>query len=1306
MITFDPSDFFNWADKREAQHELPRLIRLLVRATCPETNRIDMPCGSSIGSPGWDGLLTVPSGNAWLPCGHLAIEMSCEQNSGSKANKDYEKRTNDPRGVDVPNTTFIFVTPRRWQGKRQWESDRRRECKWADVRVLDADDLVDWIEQAPDVGKWFAGLIGKSVASRDSVLGLEDHQELHEDSSNRVTQHFDDRFNELKAEFQALNASARAAADPAASEAVTDPAHVELAAKIDSARDSIRRGHVNSARSQLEELRDKHDTMPIELEFRIVTNLGTCALAVEDIDGACALFNQAHRLQPENQKGIANAALAAHLGKDRERAVQLAIKARKLEPQSPQAAAVLLREYWETERIEELENLIDSEAWLAQDQHCGAVVVGIRVEQMRFEEAATICRSLTETDSDDFELQLSLAACLLSWAQADRRAFQYTLDSQALLHEAKVAATNAIERLQDTDLKAQYHGALAKRADAKSLLGEWAEAIHDFDKVLAEDSEHHEAAYNKGLLLVRMGKHKEALPLLKSVWNAGEFPNADLPLADAYIASGDPPAAVKLLKGTITLECPNWMEIDRAEILSQAEKEAGVEDSVERTLNTALERLPTNPMLLALKSTHREIHGDAESAEQSLLKALKHSDSSQHRQIELRLANFYHSQRRYAEAAKLFDGIVNGVASHPLASTLLLCLISSKQLQKALDWAREIKEEFHEPPKLALEVETEVLQFVGDVPAAVSSLMEICSRSDATTADQVRLASAQFRNSEHEMALKTALGINPADLCQDPQSLLKLAQLKLLLGATGYLDDAYLALRCAKDDPNVHLAYIGLFQGSERTLAEPETVGPGCAVLLQNESTRQWWYILEDGEATLGPYDVPQTHELAQDLKGRRTGETVVLRQGLEDLSYKIADVQSKFVRAFQETIAEFSTRFPGNENLSRIEIKGDDFTKVFLSLDQHSVYVRKAIEIYRDGQLPFVTLCSLLGKSVLEVWRGFTEDDSTTLHTGTGTDKEAAEASALLREADSVVLDLVALLTVHRLGLADHLRTRFSQVAVPQHVFDEIQNIANMTRFWGPHVGYMGKSVDGRYTLAEVSEDMWTEWQDYVASVLDLCESFKLIPTYKALDTNDIESHVDALTPAGASAVYAGKEKAVGNSVLISDDLGLSSVARWLGIGVVNTQAVLQELLDSNMVSDEEYSAWIEQLVSMNYRFIRVAQEDILRRLKANGYVTTVGTRKMIKMLEGPDCPLESAVIVASAVIAELSGKTQPSQVGLITMAFLESLRQGRDSAVALLAFRHALGTMLDPRSLRNHDVFSIVDTYIQLFDEPITKR
>ena len=62
-------------------------------------------------------------------------------------------------------TTFVFVTPRAWKGKDKWFKDRAKEGHWSDVRALNADDLVAWLEQAPAVAHWFARLIGKLPAT-------------------------------------------------------------------------------------------------------------------------------------------------------------------------------------------------------------------------------------------------------------------------------------------------------------------------------------------------------------------------------------------------------------------------------------------------------------------------------------------------------------------------------------------------------------------------------------------------------------------------------------------------------------------------------------------------------------------------------------------------------------------------------------------------------------------------------------------------------------------------------------------------------------------------------------------------------------------------------------------------------------------------------------------------------------------------------------------------------------------------------------------------------------------------------------
>ena len=161
MIPFDPSEIVNWADKPDAPHKLPELIRRLILATVPMPWLLHMPSGSSVWRPGWDGMLVVENGNAWVPDGASRWELSCQKQPKRKATTDYKKRTADPEA------TFVFVTPRNWDedDKRKWASDRIEKREWADVQTLNVDDLVAWLEQAPAVAHWFARQIGKLPAT-------------------------------------------------------------------------------------------------------------------------------------------------------------------------------------------------------------------------------------------------------------------------------------------------------------------------------------------------------------------------------------------------------------------------------------------------------------------------------------------------------------------------------------------------------------------------------------------------------------------------------------------------------------------------------------------------------------------------------------------------------------------------------------------------------------------------------------------------------------------------------------------------------------------------------------------------------------------------------------------------------------------------------------------------------------------------------------------------------------------------------------------------------------------------------------
>ena len=161
MIPFDSSDIVSWADKPDAPYVLPELVRRLVLATVPLPGFLDMPSGSSVRLSGWDGLLSVSEGNLWIPGGVSAWELSCEKGPKGKADGDYEKRKENSQGEIASQTTFVFVSARRFRGKKAWANNRRQEGHWADVRTLDADDLTAWLGQAPAVAGWFGRKIGK-----------------------------------------------------------------------------------------------------------------------------------------------------------------------------------------------------------------------------------------------------------------------------------------------------------------------------------------------------------------------------------------------------------------------------------------------------------------------------------------------------------------------------------------------------------------------------------------------------------------------------------------------------------------------------------------------------------------------------------------------------------------------------------------------------------------------------------------------------------------------------------------------------------------------------------------------------------------------------------------------------------------------------------------------------------------------------------------------------------------------------------------------------------------------------------------
>jgi hypothetical protein len=165
----DAADIIHWSDRREAEAELPRLVRRLIQENNDQVVELEIRSGEGTRIAGYDGTVRASHPTWFVPEGLSYWEMGSGADPQAKANSDYRKRTDELGDGVQSDATFVFVTSRRWSGKRQWQEQKQAEQRWRDVRAFDVDDVDQAMEAAPAVHVWFSEMVGKPARGTQSV---------------------------------------------------------------------------------------------------------------------------------------------------------------------------------------------------------------------------------------------------------------------------------------------------------------------------------------------------------------------------------------------------------------------------------------------------------------------------------------------------------------------------------------------------------------------------------------------------------------------------------------------------------------------------------------------------------------------------------------------------------------------------------------------------------------------------------------------------------------------------------------------------------------------------------------------------------------------------------------------------------------------------------------------------------------------------------------------------------------------------------------------------------------------------------
>lgn len=157
FLAIKGNEIEEWAsNNHSARTRLAVFLRTLVNSTGIGLIESDFPGNEDGERPGWDGWTKAEQGTPRIPTGKVGWEFGVNKDVKKKADGDFSKSVDATPAQERVETTFIFVTPRKWAGKDAWAAEQRSKKLWKDVRAYDRSTLEQWLEESIPGQAWFA----------------------------------------------------------------------------------------------------------------------------------------------------------------------------------------------------------------------------------------------------------------------------------------------------------------------------------------------------------------------------------------------------------------------------------------------------------------------------------------------------------------------------------------------------------------------------------------------------------------------------------------------------------------------------------------------------------------------------------------------------------------------------------------------------------------------------------------------------------------------------------------------------------------------------------------------------------------------------------------------------------------------------------------------------------------------------------------------------------------------------------------------------------------------------------------------
>jgi tetratricopeptide (TPR) repeat protein len=580
----------------------------------------------------------------------------------------------------------------------------------------------------------------------------------------------------------------------------------------------------------------------------------------------------------------------------------------------------------------------------------------------------------------------------------------------------------------------------------------------------------------------------------------------------------------------------------------------------------------------------------------------------------------------------------------------------------------------------ALEFQARIAHRQGDTAAEAAILERIRANNPDALGATIFLVDAYLKLGRIGDATMLVGELARPDLLLTAVQRIQLAEVASRIGRHALaLSSAFEATRMEPSDPTVQMAFVNFFLSSEQAELDLKAtrVGPDTVVTIQNESQAddKITYVIVNRDDVDVRHECVVTDSRVADLISKVVGDVVVRRAGeLSEARYRVTEIKSLYVHAFQDILANFAKRFPQSTALQAFRI-GEvptvaDLAPVIRGATQLQKRSNLALELHEKQLLPLSTVAVLSGSDVRSVMYALSSGAARRLHIESGAPRQLTASLAAARAKGTVVLTHSALITAQDLDLLPLIEKLYSPLLVPASL---IADIDKDVRKWseGDTSGFTHLTMSGdRLALQETPAETVKRHVDRLRSLGNWVGT-NCLSVARPLSSFG-EGRDDIRERIGDSAFDAWHVAAERNAGLYVDDLGLKGLAETeSAVRGFSTLTMLMAAAELQIIDGQQRDRGIVGLISRNYYFIPLRAELLLNVLAWNGFSVNGEVLRVFDRLADPDLVIELGIAVLSELVRFVALSVAGSfALHAVVIAGLEALTRNRSALDVVSAF------------------------------------